>query len=533
MRVTKSKARWWGTLVVVLSLVAAGCSNNGDKGQIEQTLIFGTSGSPSRLDPAQVRELEAGRVIMQIFEPLLRVDERYQLQPGLAQSWQASPDGRAWTFRLQPGVRFHDGTPFNAQAVCTNFERWYHFRGIQQSFAIALSWRDVFGGFAHRDDPTAPTESLYRSCEARTEGEVVINLTKPSGRFITAMAAWPFSIASPDALRRYEADKVTGTPSGPVFEGTFGTEHPIGTGPFKFEQLVPNERVVIVRNDDYWGAKAKLDRVIFRPIPDGSARRQALEAGEIHGYDPVDPADLEPLRRAGIDVVEQPPLNVGFIALNQQYPPLDNLKVRQAIAYALNRDAVIKAKYPPGTLAAREFLPPQIPGSAPDVATYSYDPERARRLLAESGVTNPTLEFWLPTGLTTPDLPDPEGTYLAFKADLERVGFTVVTKSMQQPQYFQTAITGGAAMYFVSLSTYPDADWFLGTFFKEPAPPWGFERPDIFRAVQEANEEVDPARRVARYQQASQMVMEFLPGIPLVHVKPAVAYPGYPAPRSG
>ena len=234
-------------LTVLVAVVAglamlASCTGNGSDGtraggRSGQVFVFGTAAEPVVLDGAQVRSIEAARVVSQLFETLVeRKLDGTGFEPGLARSWEASADGRTWTFRLQRGVRFHDGTPFDARAVCANFERWYHFRGIQQTMAVALSWRDVFGGFATQDDPSAPKTSLYRSCEARTDDEGVIDFNEPSGRFLSAVAAWPFSIASPDALRRYEADKVTGTPAGPRVEGTFGTEHPIGTGPVKLER---------------------------------------------------------------------------------------------------------------------------------------------------------------------------------------------------------------------------------------------------------------------------------------------------------
>lgn len=514
--------RLGAVIAIVVGLVSA--CNGQDEARRDNTLVFGTPASPTLFDPAQVRDPEAVRVISQVFETLLEYGpDGSTVEPGLARSWETSADGRSWTFHLRRDVRFHDGTPFNAQAVCANFERWYHFRGVQQSFAVSLSWRDVFGGFATRDDPSAAEESLYRSCDVRADDEVVINLTRRSGRFRSAMAAWPFSIASPDALRRYEADKVVATPSGPKFEGTFGTAHPIGTGPFKLERFIPDDRVVLVRNEDYWGEPAKLARVIFRPIPDSAARRQALETGEVHGYDPIDPNDIETLRRAGYQVIMRRGFNVGWIGFNQMHPPLDNLKIRQAVAHSLNRDAVIKAKYPPGTLAAKEFLPPAVPGYADDVATYPYDPDRARRLIAESGVVNPKLELWYPTDRPNPIFPDLEGTIQAFKGDLERAGVTVVLRPVPAVEFTATFAAGGAAMAFGALYGPGDPDWFLGTLFKEKAPPWGFDNPDLFRAVNEAEAELHPARRAERYRQVNRMVMEFLPGVPLVHVPSALA----------
>ncbi len=289
---------------MIAALVLGACGG-GSGDEAEQTFVFGMEGEPTVLDGARSTGGPAARVGSQIFEGLLTVGANGDLKPSLARSWQSSGDGRSWTFTLRDGVRFHDGSKLDAAAVCANFDRWYHSTGILQTQAVSLAWRSIFGGFATKDDPSAPAESLYASCEIRGEHEVVVNLTRPSGRFLPAMTYWQFTIASPDALRRYEADRVSGSGAAPKFEGTFGTEHPVGTGPFKFERWIRNDRVVLVRNDGYWGEKPKLDRVIFRPIADPTARRQSLESGEIHGYEPVDAADLGPLERAGFQMVRR------------------------------------------------------------------------------------------------------------------------------------------------------------------------------------------------------------------------------------
>jgi peptide/nickel transport system substrate-binding protein len=135
---------------------------------------------------------------------------------------------------------------------------------------------------------------------------------------------------------------------------------------------------VLARFDDYWGDKAKLDKVIFKPIADGPARRQALEAGEIQGYDLVDPADLGALEGAGFQIVERPAFNVGYVGFNTAKPPFDNLKIRQAVAHALNRQALVTAKYPPGAEVAKQFMPPSLFGYADDVPSTSTASRRPR-----------------------------------------------------------------------------------------------------------------------------------------------------------
>jgi peptide/nickel transport system substrate-binding protein len=485
-------------------------------------LVLAYGSEPTVLDGARTADVSSTRVVSQIFETLVRHEPGGSgLVPGLARSWSPSADSTGWTFQLQKGVRFHDATPFDGAAVCANFDRWYHAKGVLQTVPFSGSWRRTFEGFATQDVADAPATSLFGSCAAPAADEVVIHLTKPFPGLPAALAGWGFSMASPDAVVRYEADKVSGTP--PTFEGTFGSQHPVGTGPFRFESWTRGDRLVLVRNDDYWGDKPSLRRIIFRAIADGAARRQALESGEIDGYEPVDPVDAAALQAAGAQVVERQPLNLGFLGFNQAKPPLENLQVRQAIAHALNRAAVVRAKYPPDTMEAREFQPPSVFGYADDATAYGYDPDLARRLLAESGVTDPTLEFWYPTNITLPDLPDPLGIFQAYKADLEAVGFTVVGHPAPwMPDYVRAVTTGGASMYFSSRYGDIDPDYFLGPPFRRASPAWGFDAPELFALVSSARYEPDHAKRVAAYQQANRMLMELLPGVPLVHVRPQV-----------
>jgi peptide/nickel transport system substrate-binding protein len=510
----------------VVALLAAACGggdkggDNGAAGSTGGTIVFAASADPKGMDPALVSDGESSRVTNQIFEGLVRTKPgSLEVEPSLAESWTPSSDGKSWTFKLRQNVKFHDGTPFNAEAVCYNFDRQYKFTGLLQSAALSYYWNTVFGGFSDGKVP-----SLYKSCEASDANTAVINLTTPSSPFISALSQFAFAIQSPTALKQYNADKVSGSEDQPKFEGTYATEHPTGTGPMKFQEFKANDRVTLVRNDDYWGTKATVDRLIFRTIADNAARRQALEANEIQGYDQVDPADIDALK-ANFQVVERAPLNVGYIGMNQAKPPLDNPKIRQAIAYALNREALLKAKYPPGAEVAKEFMPPSLPGYNPDVTQYTYDPAKAKQLIAESGVKNPTLEFWYPTDVSRPYMPDPAANFQAFKADLEAVGFKVTPKSAPwSPDYLNGYQSGAYQMYLIGWNAdFGDADNFLGVFFQAKRPEWGFNNPQIFNLLNQAEAETDTTKRENDYKQANKLVMDFLPGVPYVHTSSYIA----------
>jgi peptide/nickel transport system substrate-binding protein len=334
-----------------------------------------------------------------------------------------------------------------------------------------------------------------------------------------------FSIASPKALAEFKADDVSGTGDAPTFNGSYGTEHPTGTGPFKFESWEKGNQLVLKRNDDYWGDKATIDTLIFKPITDGPARRQALESGDIDGYDNVDPADVDALEGAGVQILRRPAFNVGYIGFNQAKPPFDNLKVRQAVAHAINRQAIIDTNYPEGAEVAKEFMPPELFGYADDVTEYEYDVNKAKALLAEAGVANPTIEFWYPTDVSRPYMPDPAKNFQLIQADLQAAGFKVTPKSAPwSPDYLDAVNSGGPAMYLYGWTgDFGDPDNFLGTFFQAKSAQWGFTNPEIFTLLDQAEAETDEAERTSLYQEANRKVMDFLPGVPYVHTQPAIA----------
>ncbi len=502
-----------------------GNSNADGAGKKGGTMVFGTSADPISMDGAYVSDGESLRVIRQLFETLVTTKPGgTEIEPLLATEYEPSNDGKTWTFTLRDGVKFHDGTAFNAEAVCFNFDRWYNFTGVQQSASVSYYWQTVFSGYAKNEDKSLPV-SLYKDCTAQ-DGKAVINLTSPSASFLSGLALASFSIASPDALKKYEADKVTGTGEEPRFEGTFGSKNPVGTGPFTLETFEPNNRLVLARFDDYWGDKALLDKVIFKPIADGPARRQALESGEIQGYDLVDPADLDALKGAGFSIEERPAFNVGYVGFNTAKPPFDNQKIRQAIAYALNREALVKAKYPPGAEVAKEFQPPSLFGYADDVPTYDYDVEKAKALIKESGIANPTIEFWYPTGVSRPYMPDPSANFQAFSADLTAAGFKVVPKSAPwNPDYLNAVDSGGTGMRLLGWTgDFGDPDNFVGTFFRTNQKAWGPLEKSIYTDLEAARQEPDEGKRAELYQAANKKIMEFVPGVPYVHTKPALAF---------
>ena len=530
----KRAPKLWA-LLLALMLVAAACGGDDEPGTTGEgnetaegaTLVFGTSADPVVLDGALVSDGESLRAIDQMFEGLVTLEPGgTEVAPGLAESWEVSEDGQSYTFTLREGVTFHDGTEFNAEAVCFNFDRWYNFEGSFQNPAASYYWQTVFGGFSDGKTP-----SLYESCEATDETTVTLNLTKPSASILGALALTNFTIASPTALQEYDADAGRVDEEG-IFSptGTYATEHPTGTGPFKFESWTPGDRLVMVRNHDYWGEfPGNIEELIFRPIADGAARLQALQTGEIQGYDLVDPQDYPTIEGdENLQLLNRPAFNVGYIGFNQAKAPLDQLEVRQAIAHSIDRQEIVDAFYAGEGVVATQFMPPEVVGYADDVTEYEYDPDKARQILEDAGIDIPVeLDFAYPTDVSRPYMPDPQANFEAMVADLEESGlFKIEKKSATwSPDYLDNADNGRYGLYLLGWTgDYGDPDNFVGTFFQTQQKAWGFDNQEIFDALDAAEVETDEDARTALYEEANRLIMDFLPGLPYVHTQPGLAF---------
>jgi len=544
-------------LVALFALAAAGCGGGGGGGGTGTsagttaatggTLVFGSAADPVALDGILVSDGESSRVIEQIFETLVDLKPgTTDVEPGLAESWESSTDGTQWTFHLRQGVKFQDGTDFNADAVCFNFNRWYNFKGSFQNPSATYYWQVIFGGFATYDPKSgAPKDSLYKSCEAKDANTAVITLTKPSSAFLAGLTLTPFSIASPAALQKYDADKGSVDADG-IFHptGSYSTQHPTGTGPFQFDSWTRGDKLVLKRFDGYWGKNsdkptafngkgASLDQLIFKPIADNAARLQALQSGDIQGYDLVEPQDIPTIKSdSNLQILDRPAFNVGYVGFDMAVPPTNNPKVRQALAYGLDRQGVIDSFYAGRGEVAKEFMPPSLFGYADDVPTYTYDPEKAKSILQAAGFKLPVkIDFWYPTDVSRPYMPDPKRNFEAFSASLEKSGFKVVAHTAPwSPDYLGRSDEGklGNAYLLGWTGDYGDPDDFIGVFFRTPQKQWGTDKnhelDGVQKILEQARTETDQSKRTQLYQEANRQIMTILPGVPYAHNKPALAF---------
>ncbi|MDR7454486.1 MAG: ABC transporter substrate-binding protein, partial [Armatimonadota bacterium] len=313
------------------------------------TLIVGSGTDATTLDGHLYTDSPTATIMEHMTETLYELSPEGRVQPRLALSHTVSPDGRTWTFRLRPNVRFHDGTTFDAAAAKFNLDRVLNP-------ATRAPWRFLIDRVT---EVTAVDSTTLRLVTNAPFAPLLAHLTH-SG----------LAMQSPTAIQRLGADYA---------------RQPVGTGPFRFREWVRGDRVVVTRFDDYWGEKALLDEVQFRVIPDDGARLAALEAGSLHVAVRVPPREIERLR-AGRDPIVRidTSLRTIFVAFNVTRPPFSDRRLRQALNYAVNKRAIVQSALAGTARVSDAPIAPNVQGYSP-VPVYDWDTDRAASLLREAG----------------------------------------------------------------------------------------------------------------------------------------------------
>ncbi len=534
MSIARPKAARTLAAVLAIGVVVTGCaeSEREDDGSSNDsdTFVFGAPGDPASLDPALASDGETFRVTRQAFEALLEHETGgTELVGGLAESWESNEAGTEWTFHLRDGVKFHDGAELTAEVVCQNYDHWYNWTGTYQNSALSYYWQTVFGGFAENENEDIP-EPNYRSCEATDPLTAVIEVEHASANLPGGFSLQAFGIHSPNAIEAYEQQEAS-TDDGeninyPEYSQEAGTV--AGTGPFEITGWNKgNGEVTLERFDGYWGDKAGVGELVFRTISEEDARRQALQAGNIDGYDLVAPGDVQTLLDEGFQVPTRDVFNIFYLGMTQdRNPALEKPEVRQAIAHALDRETLVSTQLPEGGQVATQFMPDTVDGYSQDVTTYAYDPDQARDLLASAGEENLSVDFCYPTEVTRPYMPAPADMFELMRADLEEAGISVEPRPMKwNPDYLDTVENGGCDLRLMGWTgDFNDGYNFLGTWFAEQSAEWGFENQELFDLMHQAETEPDVETRVGLYEQVNELVMELLPGVPVSSSPPSIAF---------
>jgi len=513
------------------------------------TLVFAGARLAASLDPARTSDGESFRVLQQIYEPLIDLapGSSSELVGVLAESWEGEPEDTTYVFNLREGVTFHDGTPLNAEAVKINFDRMQNF--VEEIQGDAYYYGQFMDGFG--------PDNLITSVEATDELTVTINLREPAPTFLYQITLTPFSIVSPAILESTNADSVDGTFGTDVVQG--------GTGPFVLEDYVPEDNATLVRNEDYWDTPAYLDRLIIRPIADPAARLQALQGESVQGFDLVNPSDYETVTDEGFSLLERLSFNTLYLGITPtaretvaalttdddtendrtdleeiyggEESPLQDLAVRQAVAMAIDKEALIGPFYGGRGAAADTFLPETSAWAeavAAGVEPTTFDADGARDLLEGAGFTdeNPaTINFWFPTEVTRPYMPDPAGLHQAIKQMLEDAGFVVNSQSdiWDSPGYLFDGQNGYYDMHFLGWTgDYDDPENFYGVHFGysqgEPAAQFGCAVDGLDDAINTATSETDEAARGEAWATAAGLIHENVCFVTIAHGDTALAF---------
>jgi peptide/nickel transport system substrate-binding protein len=476
------------------------------------TLIVGRAADAIYLDPALPTDNESVEVLGQIYDSLLQYRPgSAAVEPGLATEWSVSDRGRTWTFKLRQGVKFHDGTPFTADAVVFSLERQ----------------RDPFHP-AHNvykpitDKPYEYWDAVFQNIEKVEKVDdftVKITIERPYAPFLANMAMFPVSIISPTALEKSGADF---------------TNRPVGTGPFKLTKWDSDQRIVLERNDDYWGEPASFQRVIFQVIADPRQRLIALESGAIDIAHSILPEELQFVRlHPELELHTALANNVAYLAFNTRHPPFDDIRVRRAANFAINKTPIVKLTYQGLADPATGPLPPTQWGYHEVDEKYEYDAEEARALIAsarEDGrfrddmIPERGFRLYVPSA-PRPYLPDPERIARVLASNLREVGIPTQILTNDFKTHLALTRRGEHDLCLLGwVGDNGDPDNFLFVLFDDtPENVAFYTDPEVHGLLIMAQESDDRQEREQLYRRVQELIADQAPWVPLAHSQIAVA----------
>jgi peptide/nickel transport system substrate-binding protein len=500
-------------------------------------LVVALEGDMVYADPSLVSDGNSLYVMTQVVEGLVGLTPGTisTVIPVLAASLPTvSADGKTYTFTLRTGVKFHDGTPFNAAAVKFNYDRWkaYTKGDLQDN---AYYYGAVFGGFG--------ADSNIVSVDAPNDTTVVMTLKAPQSNFLLAQTLQVFGIQSPTALQAANADS---TPlSANNYAQGKGTSM-VGTGPFMFKDWVPKDHVTVVKNPNYWDAPnaAHVDQITFKSsLSDETATLQALQSGAVDEAEVISPTDIATAKSSGLTIIDRgQSCNLGYLGLNQALQSKSggaptptiyaNKQVRLAVAEALNRQGYIDALFAGQGKIATSFMPPASTGFKAE-SLPSYDVTKATADLAAAGLTaaQKNIDLYYPSNVSRPYMPDPKDEAQAIAQDLTAIGFTVNLKTIDwHAGYYNTANTGQLAMFLLGWTCdWAGADNFLVTAFfgysgGHPATQFGYKNDAMETLFNQALQAPTVDAANALWGQAQDLIAADLPMVPIVNSTPVGAY---------
>ncbi|WP_309085855.1 ABC transporter substrate-binding protein [Chelativorans sp.] len=451
----KTIARFLGAAAILLASGTTALSARTD-------LVLGVVLEPPHLDPTAGAAAAIDEIVYaNIFEGLTRIGPDGEVQPALAESWEISEDGKTYTFKLREGAKFHDGTSFDAEDVKFTLDR------------------------ARAEDSTNAQKVLFSAIdtvEVVDPASVKVTLKHPQGSFLWKMGWGDAVIVAPESA---EGNK----------------EKPVGTGPFRFENWAKGSSVTIARNPDYWGEPVALEKAEFRFIPDAAASVTALLSGDVQAFPNFQAGDALPQIQADprFEVVIGATEGETVLAMNNSKEPFSNIKVRQAISHALNRDEIILGATSGNGAPIGSHFSPASPAYVDLTGTYPYDVERAKALLAEAGH---------PDGFSaTLKLPPPPYARLGgeiIASQLREIGIEAEIVPMEWAQWLEQVFTNKDYDLTIVSHTEPND---INIYARDDYY-FGYDNPKLDAVMAELETTTDTAKRNELFGQAQRIIAE-------------------------
>ena len=503
---TREGGRWAPLLALLLGCLLAAPALAQDRspqrepGRLGGTYRRSLGNDPATLDPARIADIYSRSVAQQLFDGLVQFDQTLAVTPALAQFWKASRDGLTWTFTLRKGVKFHHGREVTADDVVYSFTRILDPKTKSGAADLFLA---IKGAQEFRDGKAKQVTGLA-TLDPYT---VQVTLVEASVPFVSVAAVGHAKIVPRELVER---------------QGESFGAHPVGTGPFKFVRWEPGQEIVLAANPDYFDGAPRLTRVVFRIFPGGQLDRvlREFQAGALEDAPIPSTVYRKVLAERKYQYVRRPMFSLRHYGLNTRLKPLDDRRVRQALVYAIDREAIVEEIFLGRHALARGILPPGTLGYNPRLKAYPHDPEKARELLTLAGYPNgrglPAIPIW--SSVKEDDI---VREHERIRKDLEAVGVRVEFHYQTDWPTFSRMMAEQKLPVFLRawFADVPDPENFLFKLFysRSPRNYGGYANPAVDGLLLQARAEADPNRRVELYRRAEELILEDAPVIPVWH----------------
>ncbi|WP_035445295.1 glutathione ABC transporter substrate-binding protein [Bacillus sp. UNC41MFS5] len=444
----------------------------------------------TKLDPAFITDIPSANIVYQkVYQTLIAPDKDFKIQPQLAKEWNVLND-TTWEFKLQEGVKFHDGAPFNAEAVKTTFDRILDPK---------------------TESPQREKFSMIKEIKVVDDYTVQLLLEYPYAPLLSILASQEGSIISPKALKENPESL---------------SQHPVGTGPFVFESWKTGQEISLKRNENYWGKKPNIDRVVFKVVPEDATRLAMIETGEAHINDQVPVTEIERIEASDkMGLYRTEGLAVEYLGFNTKKKPFDDVRVRKAISHGIEREAIIKGVYNNVGTLANVAMSPKVLGYSDKVKAYDYDLNEAKKLLKEAGY-----EKGLNVTLLTSDRKERINMAEVMQSQLKGIGINVKIQVMEYGAYIDMIEKGEHDMAIGGWGNATgDGDYNQYNLFHSASQGaagnhFYYSNPEVDKMIESARKERDEQKRLKLYEEVMQKEIDDAVYVPIRNYEHLAAY---------